>query len=126
MISDKTVQRLSKTMSSEDKVAFYQKHLQILNSLLEDKNRRLTEKEIEVLALFMCEPLDYRFSTEARKKVMDAMNLSRAGVSNYLTQLLRKGYLQSVNTRMKYAIHPSIEPTSDHLNYNLTLEYKYQ
>jgi len=120
--SDKNKQKLSKSIPVSGKPEFYKRHLNILNALIPNKEKQLTEKEVEVLSLFMCEPVDYRFSTEARKKVMDALTLSRAGVSNYLTQLLRKGYLVSVNTRMKYAVNPAVEPVADYLQYDINLE----
>ncbi len=72
---------------------YYNTHLQIINPLLPI---HLTPKEIEVLAYFMSfdgvMEVD-RFGTTARKIVKEKLNLSNAGISNYMKSLKTKGFI---------------------------------
>ncbi len=73
---------------------YYKFHLNVLNAVLSVK---LTEKELDVLAAFMS--LDKKiiqddiFNLMARKKVRELLNLSSAGLGNYLKSLINKGFL---------------------------------
>lgn len=72
---------------------YYETHLAIINCILPTK---LTPKEIEVLAAFMSLEGDiaqYRFGPSAKKIVMKLVNLSPAGLSNYISQLIEKKFL---------------------------------
>lgn len=72
---------------------YYNTHLQVINPLLPVQ---LTPKEIEILAQFMSfngTLADDRFGTTARKIVKEKMNLSNAGVSNYMKSLKSKGFI---------------------------------
>lgn len=76
-----------------DKEQYYSKHLQIVNTLLPVQ---LNKKEIEVLSLFMSmyNPDYGMFNSVARKKVMERLQLSSGGLSNYITSMTNKGFLQ--------------------------------
>ena len=73
---------------------YYVTHLQIINPILPVK---LTPKEIELLANFMClngSIAEDRFGTTARGIVKSKMNITTAGVSNYLKSLKDKGFVK--------------------------------
>jgi hypothetical protein len=76
---------------------YYITHLTIVNSLLSTK---LTPKEIEVLASFMTFQGDIakdRFGATAKKMVKQSLNLSDAGLSNYIKALKAKGFITPTN-----------------------------
>lgn len=82
-----------KKLLSLNKSAYYITHLSIINCLLPKK---MTPMEIEVMAAFMGLEGDiarYRFGLSAKKIVRSQLELSPAGLSNYITQLLRKEFL---------------------------------
>jgi hypothetical protein len=72
---------------------YYRQHLAIVNAFLPIK---LTNKEIDVLGLFMSFKgvLEKdRFGTTARKIVMSELNLSSGGLGNYINSLKKKGFI---------------------------------
>lgn len=74
---------------------YYNTHLQLINPLLPV---HLTPKEIEVLANFMCLTgllSEHRFGTTANKEVKTKMNISTAGLSNYMRALKDKGFINN-------------------------------
>ena len=76
-----------------DTLEYYTTHLKLINPLLPIQ---LTPKEIEILANFMSfngTIAQDRFGTTARKIVEGRMNLSTAGVSNYMKSLKDKGFV---------------------------------
>ncbi len=84
---------------------FYLKHLSIINNFLP---QQLTPKEIEVLAYFMALRGDIaldRFGTSARKIVRNKMNISLAGLANYLGSLKKKGFITS-DMQILPILHP--------------------
>jgi DNA-binding MarR family transcriptional regulator len=73
---------------------YYVTHLQIINAILPVK---LTPKEIELLANFMSlngSIAEDRFGTTGRAIVKSKMNITTAGVSNYLKSLKDKGFVK--------------------------------
>lgn len=82
------------------KYAYYGMHLTIINCILPKK---MTPMEIKVIACFMALEGDlssYRFSPSARKVVMQILNLTPAGLSNYIVSLLDKGFLYKVGDQI--------------------------
>ena len=76
-----------------DTVGYYATHLKIINPLLPVQ---LTPKEIEILANFMSlngSISSNRFGSTARKIVKEKMEISTAGVSNYMRSLKDKGFI---------------------------------
>lgn len=75
---------------------YYKVHLSLINAVLPVK---MTPKEIEVLAAFMGLEGDlarYRFGPSARKIVMQQLQLSPAGLSNFIGStgsLTEKGFI---------------------------------
>lgn len=73
---------------------YYILHLEIINAVLPVK---LTDKELEVLAAFMAIDKniieDGYFNSIARKKVMKKLNLKPGGLSNHLSEMIKKGFL---------------------------------
>lgn len=82
-----------KKVLSLNREDYYTKHLQIVNTLLPVQ---LNKKEIEVLSLFMSmyNPEYGMFNSVTRKKVMERLQLSSGGLSNYITSMTNKGFLQ--------------------------------
>lgn len=80
-----------------NKIPYYSTHLSIINCLLPVK---MTEMEIKVLAAFLSLEGDItsdRFGTSARKIVMEQLKITPPGLSNYITSLLRKGFIKKVD-----------------------------
>ena len=74
---------------------YYQVHLSLVNAVI-PKHAKLTEKELEVLALFMSFKEDIplgRFGTYARNIVKGTLKLNDSGLSNYLRFLKNKRFL---------------------------------
>jgi hypothetical protein len=95
---------------------YYITHLTIVNSLLSTK---LTPKEIEVLASFMTFQGDIakdRFGATAKKMVKQKLNLSDAGLSNYIKFLKAKGFITPTNDIPKVLI-----PNQDKQEYFLQI-----
>lgn len=103
------------------KLEYYKTHLSLINCILPVK---MTPKEIEVLAHFMSLEGDisnYRFGKTARKIVRDQLELSYAGLSNYIGFLLDKGFLveeaDELNIRTEIKILPLLFPKADEQKY---------
>lgn len=105
------------------KLEYYKTHLSIINCLLPVK---LTPKEIEVLASFMSLEGDiavYRFGKTGRKIIMEQLELSTSGLSNYIISLTNKGFLKEVNAdNNTILIHPILVPENTEQIYSLKLE----
>ena len=100
------------TLNQQD---YYTKHLEIINCFLPVT---MTPKEIEVLANFMSLQGDIsndRFGSTARKIVMQKMNLSLAGISNYMKSLKTKGFITG------NSILPILFPDTKEQNYQFKL-----
>lgn len=72
---------------------YYETHLSLINCLLPVK---LTPMEITVLSRFMALEGDialHRFGSSAKKIVKDDLELSTAGMSNYMRSLTEKKFL---------------------------------
>lgn len=98
---------------------YYQTHLSVINCLLPVKN---TNKEIEILSLFMCFDgilEDDRFGTTAKKMIRNKLGLSHQGLSNYMTSLIRKRMLSIEEEKIK--ILPILHPNRDEQIYMIKL-----
>jgi len=76
---------------------YYDKHLNVINPFLPVK---LTGKEIEVLSHLMSFTgtiSEDRFGTTARNIVKKRLNISNAGISNYISSLKKKGFINDKN-----------------------------
>lgn len=91
---------------------YYQKHLQIVHNFLP---AQLTNKEIEVLALFMSLKGELaeqdRFGTQCRKVVMRKLSLRPGGLGNHLRALEDKGYISKQGK--VYRIVPFLIPSGE-------------
>ena len=83
---------LRKSIKDLDVINYHILHLQIINPMLP---RKLTGKEVEVLAHFMSLPPQVadmgRFNSITKRLIRGKMNLSVAGMSNYIKALEKKG-----------------------------------
>lgn len=111
-----------------DKTTYFETHLMIVNAIL-PKERRLSNKEIEVLARFMSMEGDLvksnRFNSTARRSVRDELNLSHQGLSNHITGIRDKGFIITDPDNDKYEIiKPSLNVLSFTQRYALQLKLK--
>lgn len=109
------IKKLLKLPKSE----YYMTHLSIVNCLLPEK---MTPKEIEVMALFMCLEGDItkdRFGKTAKKIIMEKLKLSPSGLSNHMTSMKNKGFL--IETQNILTIWPLLNPEKAEQIYTLKL-----
>jgi len=102
-----------------DTHSYYVKHISIVNVFLPKK---LTPKEIEVLASFMSLEGDIardRFGTSARKMVKEELKLSSGGLGNYLRDLKLSGFISNVNGKL--SILPILYPENKMQGYMFKL-----
>lgn len=95
-----------------NKLDYYKTHLSLINPLLPVK---MTPKEVEVLAGFMSLEGDiakYRFSKTGRKIIMEQLELSPSGLSNYLGTLEEKEFIRKIDSN-NYIIWPLLIPEKD-------------
>lgn len=86
------------------KVEYYQVHLMLVNAVL-PANAKLTEKELQVLAMFMSFDEDIamgRFGTYARSIVKEKLGIQTAGLSNYLKFLKDKRFILEGENGLKF------------------------
>jgi hypothetical protein len=107
---------ITKTLKLTKK-QYFETHLNIVNSLLPIK---LTEKEIEVLGIFLTIPKDFRFTQPGKKIVRDKLNISHQGLSNYLIVLMKKGFIVK-NKKDEYIMLPFLECASNEQTYNFKI-----
>lgn len=113
------MKNLVKTLRLET-LEYYKTHLSIVNCLLPVK---ITNKEIEVLALYMyfSKSLeDDRFGTNTKKLIRERLELSHQGLSNYMNSLISKGFLR-VNNSKEISILPILHPDANQQTYMLKL-----
>lgn len=112
---------IQKTITTT-KESFYNKHITIVNILLDLK---ATSKEIEVLSTFLS--LDKKiieddiFNSLSRKKVRKLLNLSHAGLSNYLRTLLEKGLIFEDKEQKILLVKDYLLPTVPYQGYKIKL-----
>ena len=98
---------------------YYTIHLSIVNCLLPVN---ITDKEIEVLSLFMCFDgilENDRFGTTAKKMIRERLKLSHQGLSNYIKSLKEKKLLSIEDDGIK--ILPILHPNRDEQTYMIKL-----
>lgn len=103
------------------KVEYYKTHLSIVNCVLPDTSK-MTPTEIKVLANFMALEGDIainKFGPTGKKVVMKALDISDAGLSNYLKQLTDKDCVRKKGDTL--IIHPLLEPQSEQQIYMFRL-----
>ena len=84
-----------------DREAYYETHLNVINSMLPVK---MTPMEIKVVAKFMELDGDIakdRFGTTGRKMVRESLELSSAGLSNYINSLKNKKFLRDIQGKLQ-------------------------
>lgn len=79
---------------------FYSLHLSIINPLLPI---RLSNKEIQILALAMVfkGSKEDRFGYIGRRVIKRRLRLSSAGLSNYIRNLEKKGFLRKIEDSLE-------------------------
>ena len=114
----KVVQKLFNV--SHDK--YYLLHLTIVNAVLPIK---LTDKELEVLSSFMALDKsiteDFYFNPVARKRIINKLGLSTAGLSNHIKSMIDKGFLIKNNITGNITIKEFLLPENDGQGYNFKI-----
>ena len=112
----KQIKKLLKLPKKE----YYETHLSIINCLLPVK---MTPMETKVIAAFMSLEGDiaqHRFGPSAKKIIMQELDLSPAGLSNYIRSLLSKGFLEKRADMINF--FPVLIPEPDEQFYLLKLQ----
>lgn len=102
-----------------DKIKYYETHLSLINCVLPAK---MTPTEIKVIAQFMSLEGDiaqYRFGPSGKKIVRKELDLSPAGLSNYMSSLTEKGFLTKTGDII--SIHPILVPEKIEQQYSFRL-----
>ena len=117
----KDVKTIKKLLKISDDI-FYMKYLQLLNPIFPVE---LSLKEIEVLSSFMA--LDKSIigesivNTLSRKLVKNKLELSSAGLTNYISSIVSKGYLIKNPLTGILKLNPHINVDSDILKFEIIL-----
>lgn len=103
---------------------YYIKHLQVLNIIVPTKEL-LTQKEIEVLAAFMCQDKNLieedMFNGVVRKKVMTQLNLKPGGLGNHLKAMIDKKFLIKNELTKRITIKNFLKSVDNHQGYRIKL-----
>jgi len=95
-----------------DKIGFYEKFFQFYNIVVEDKKKKLSAREIEIMSEFL--NLDQnkfkitRFSKTSKEKVMKNIknrtgeNIELRTINTYLSSLKRKGLIITQADKVSY------------------------
>lgn len=100
---------------------YYETHLYIVSSVLPVK---LTPKEVEVLACFMSldeSQIKDRFGVVGRSIVKEKLNISAAGLSNYLKALKDKMFIVTLSNNLM-DINPILNINNTQQEYYFKLE----
>lgn len=105
---------------------YYEIHLHLINALLLAEGRAtMTEMEAKVLSTFMLlkgDIVNYRFSSTAKKIVMNKLDISDSGLSNYMKFLISKRFIIKDEETGKLSIWPLLIPEETEQNYIFKLE----
>ena len=116
------MERIVKRFLKKKGKDYYSKHLSIVNTLLPTN---LTAKEIEVLGTFMSLDKsiieDDMFNSVARKKVMNQLGLSPAGLSNHLKSVVKKKVVDKNEITGKLKMKDILIPNKDKQGYKIIL-----
>ena len=99
---------------------YYRIHLSIINPVLPVT---LTPREIDILASFMVFEGDIaldRFGTTAKKMAMESLKLKPSNLSNFMKNLLKKGFIFEKNGKME--ILPILFPEKNKQEYKFRIE----
>jgi hypothetical protein len=114
---------LKKTLELKEE-EFFITHMRIVNSILPIK---LTEREIEVLGVFMSFTgtiADDRFCTQGKKIARNKLNMSTQSLHNFITNIKNKKLL-IINKFNNLDILPILFPSdSNEQTYNIILKRK--
>lgn len=106
---------LRKTLKVSPK-EFYRKHLTIINAFMPVP---LAGRELDVLATFMYYG---NFKAQTKQKICEELEISSAGLGNYMASLKKKGYIKK-DDNDNYVITPIVIPNSGEFQmYEFTLK----
>lgn len=102
---------------------YYYTHLSIINPILPKK---LTEREVEVIAMFLSLPNEMTgvdmFNTYARKVARERLNnMSIGSLSNHLRSLQDKGFIQKEELTNRLYFSQVIIPNENTQGYQIKL-----
>ena len=101
-------------------IDYYKTHFRIINAVLPIG---MTEKEVEILSMFLSlhDGKTAIFNPVSRKRVMDILKLSQAGLSGHFKNMKIKKYL-SAKEEDELTITPALLPDSTMQGYNFKLK----
>lgn len=124
---------ISKTYESISKREFYFKFFELYNVLQQNKDLKLTERQIDFLSEFLCLDDSYkftRFKAQGKKKIIENI-FKRTGVKVLvqnldvaLSALKKKNVLIEQTDGMKY-LNPKIEKFLNSPNKNFEFVFKF-
>lgn len=101
---------------------YYIKHLSIINNLLPVS---LTQTEMEILSMFLSMPpsliAEGHFNPITRKMVMEDGKFSPGGLSNHLTNMVTKGFLDKSDLSGRISIKPFVLPDQRQQGYRIKI-----
>lgn len=105
---------------SKQKDNFYRSYLTLINALL---GQSISDLDLEVLEqiYFVCEG---RLTTENRKTLAVALNMSAAHLTNYIKRLRDKGYLTIDNELSSKLYNDAFHSRPDSVQILITLKNK--
>lgn len=104
------------------RLKYYETHLSFINCLL-PKHVKMTPMEITVLASFMSlegELATNRFGPSARKAIREQLDISPAGLSNYIVSLTNKKFLSEVANMT--IVYPLLVPENGEQTYMFKIQ----
>jgi DNA-binding MarR family transcriptional regulator len=106
-----------------DPYTYHLTFLEVLNVLM---IKKLTPKEMEVLAAFMSQDEslieDDLFNGIVRKKVMEKLGLKPGGLGNHLDQMIKKKFLVKHPITKRITIKPFLKPEENNQGFRIKLE----
>ena len=109
------------------KYDYYVKHLELLNIVLPETAfpKKLSSKEIEVLAAFMSQEKNLieedMFNGVVRKKVMDKLNLKPGGLGNHLKKMIEKQFLIKNDLTKRISMKSFLLPVDNFQGYRIKI-----
>lgn len=106
---------------------YYIKHLEIINIILpiEKFPEKLTNKEIAVLAAFMCQDKSLieedMFNGVVRKKVMEKLIMKPGGLGNHLKSMIKKNFLIKNDLTKRIKIGSFLIPEINNQGYRIKI-----
>lgn len=115
--------KVSKKKIITEGLDYYIQNLNLINTLL---GIGMTEKEIAIVAHFLNLPYNVKLEgfldTYSKKLIRENLNLSNAGLSNYIKNLTMKKVLDRDEETGRVSINPQVIPEEGWQGYQIKIE----